>query len=383
MTHTCSQCATTRTLKSITARLPGGWKRQGEAEICSDCWRKRFILRAVTIPVASPLDMSWDEFGKALREQWKEITRASNWMVTEMYTRDDRSRDKGKLQPMPRVYLYPETRRMFPALPSQTCAALEQAVNKKYRAKRYEVVWTCGASLPTYRYPTPFPVPAQGWSVELEGNFPIVSARIGDQRVRFRLRGGHQFYRQMTAVKHIVSGDAEQGQMDLYRQGKSVMCKMVAWLPRKAGEKQAEGTLFVRTDAEALIVALNHKDERLWIYHGDQARRWAAEHRKLLQRLSDDSKAEHRPTPPFTARREQAAHKFRARMASLTHQVAAMIAGYAQRRRFAAVRYEDADRSFCDVFPWFELRAKLAEKLDASGIAFDAASAEVTATEVI
>lgn len=365
-------------------RLPSGWKRRAKAIYCSDCWREMFVLRAVTIPVVSPLDCTWEEFGKRLREQWKLVTQASNWMLTTLYSRDDRSRDTGKLKPMPggdAMYLYPETREMFPALPTQTCAALEQAIKKKYRAKRYEVIWTCSASLPTYRYPSPFPVPGQGWSVEMESGQPIVSARVGgDDRVRFRLRSGHQFFRQLAAVKQIVSGEAEQGQMDLYRQGKSVMCKMVAWLPRTVAATRADGTLLVRTDAESLIVALNTKDEKLWTYNGDQAKRWVAEHKRMLQRLSDDTKAEKRPVAPFAARREAAARKYRDRMGSITHQVSAMIAGYAQRRKFAIVQYDDTLKEFCPELPWFSLRAKLADKLNALGIAFEPVK-EVAATE--
>jgi hypothetical protein len=378
MKSLCGECRRERTLKGDTARIPAGWKRKGEALLCGDCWRTHYVLRAVSIPVASPLDMAWDEFGRALRAQWALITQASNWMLTELYTRDDRSRETGKLKPMPKVYLYPETRRLFPGLPSQTAAALEQAIAKKYRARRYEIVWLAKASLPTYRYPAPFPAPNQGWTVSLEDGHAIVSVRIGDARVRLRLRGGHQFRRQMAAVKQIVAGEAERGQLDLYRHGDAVMCKMVAWLPRGAAGARADGTLFVRTDADALLVALNQKDEKLWTYHGDQARRWSAEHRKLLQRLADDSKAEHRPVPPFSTRRENAATKYRDRMSSLTHQAAAMVVGYAQRRRFAVVSYDDALATFCEQFPWFALRAKIAEKCNAAGIEFQyvAASGE-------
>jgi hypothetical protein len=45
-----------------------------------------------------------------------------------------------------------------------------------------------------------------------------------------------------------------------------------------------------------------------------------------------------------------------------------MIAGYAQRRRFAAVEYDDSVREFCSGFPWFRLRELIREKLDALGI---------------
>lgn len=41
-------------------------------------------------------------------------------------------------------------------------------------------------------------------------------------------------------------------------------------------------------------------------------------------------------------------------------------------RHFAEVRYDDSDHSYLgDGFPWFRLRALIAEKLDARGIALN------------
>lgn len=331
--------------------------------------------------MSGPLELTWAELNTVLHEMWAATTAASNWMVSEMYTRDAR-REPGatKTPPMPRIYLYPEARGLFPALPSQSVAALEQSVSKKYRAKRRDVIWTHAASLPTYRYPTPFGIPNQGWSVVIEDQRPVVSLRVGDRRIRLRLKSGPQFARQMQAVRQIVSGEAEQGQMDIYRQGRgktaSVMVKMVAWLPR--GRNQAaEGTLVVRSTPDALLQAFNLKDEAVWTYHGDQLRRWIAEHRKHLQHLADDSKAELRPpTASFARMRRNAAERFHHRMSSASHEIASMLIGYAQRRKLAAIRYDDADQSFGEGLPWAEFRRKIAEKADAAGIAFVLASTE-------
>ena len=71
-----------------------------------------------------------------------------------------------------------------------------------------------------------------------------------------------------------------------------------------------------------------------------------------------------------------AANKYRNRMSSAAHQIAVMIAGYAQRRKFAAVRYDDSMTDFCTGFPWFRLRELVTEKLDAAGIAFEHASGQ-------
>jgi hypothetical protein len=88
---------------------------------------------------------------------WAASTQASNWILTELYARDARRTGKEeKLPPMPKIYLYPELRERFPELPSQAVASLENTVKAKYRAKRYETIWTAKSSLPVYRYPAIF-----------------------------------------------------------------------------------------------------------------------------------------------------------------------------------------------------------------------------------
>src|ERR1035438_1774997 len=164
-----------------------------DATHCPQCWRKKYILRAITMPVSSTLDCSWDELRKALRTMWAQTTAASNWMMTELYARDVRRGSEEKMPPMARVYLYPESRERFPGLLSATVASLENSVQRKYRAVRYPVVWTAAASLPTHRYPTPFPVPNRGWHATIEADQAIVSVRIGDARYRLRLKRGPQF----------------------------------------------------------------------------------------------------------------------------------------------------------------------------------------------
>jgi hypothetical protein len=207
--------------------------------------------------------------------------------------------------------------------------------------------------------------------------------RLGDRRVGLRLKGGPRFHRQLGALRTIESGTAVQGELDLYQRGDDVLCKMVAWLPRDPGPKEKVGTLFVRTTADAMIVALDRKGEKLWNYHGEQIPRWSAEHRKQLQRWADDSKAEHRPDVPFARRREEAARRYRHRVDSASHQIAAMVAGYAQRRRFAAVEYRDAEQSFCPQFPWFRLRELIREKCDEVEIEFEHAGGTPETPELL
>lgn len=366
----CSRCNATKE----TARIPSGWKRVGDEVLCESCKHKAFVLRAVTIPVASVDD--WDEFRGELKSAWALTTNACNWMMTQLYVRDVRRNGEPKMPKMEKQYLYPEARARFPQLPSQSVAALEQAVTKKYRAKRYDVVWASAASLPTFRYPTPFPVPNQGWSAWSEDGRPHVSVKL-DRRWTLRLRGGHEFRRQLASFAAIASGDAVRGQLDLYPKDSAIMCKMVAWLPRRVSAAGLSGALHVRTMPDSLLRALNAKDEKLWEYHGDHIRRWSAEHAAQLQRWADDSKFEQRPVPSFAARRTDAAVKYRDRMASAIKETAAQLVGYAERRKFAVLRYDDTDTSYVPKFQWFALRERIALLCDEAGIMFEHASGAV------
>jgi len=371
----CIVCRKERSTKLTPAgapRTPTGWKRVGEDYYCDVCWRQRYMLRAVSIPVASPLDCDWEELRKALKVVWSQSTSAANRIMTECYARDVRRKPAdAKMPPMPKVYLYPELRQEFPGLPSQSVAALEQACQSKYRAARYSVIWTASAALPTYRYPTPFPVPNQAWSVSIEEDHPVISVPLpyGDEkRTRLKLKAGHQFRRQMESVRAIVAARAVPGEAAIYQRGSALMVKMVAWLPRPAAKDRA-GTLTVKTGKNCLLIAVNAKDETIWRYNGDHLRRWVATHRRQLQRWSEDFKFEHHPVPPFAERRLASARKFRDRMDSATHEIAAQLAGYADRRKFAEVIYNDSERGYADI-PWFRLASLIKEKLDKYGITF-------------
>jgi hypothetical protein len=153
----------------------------------------------------------------------------------------------------------------------------------------------------------------------------------------------------------------------IYQRGKNLMVKLVAWLPRPAGPQGAQGVLRVRITPQNLLTAINVKDEALWHYNGRQLRRWAIQHKRWLKEWGDDAKYENRPVPSFAARRRAAVRKFRDRMDSAMHEITMQLVGYASRRRFAAIEYDDNERGEWDL-PWFKLRALLAQKCDQAGI---------------
>lgn len=364
----CSDCLT----KAKTSRLPGGWKRHKEQVFCKNCWCKRYVLRAICIPVVSPVDGSWTDLRAALKEMWSATTSASNWIMTQCHMRDTIRPPGGeaKMPAIVRPYLYPELRQHFPVLPPQSLVSLERAITAKYRAQRYEIVWTGKRSLPSYRYPQPFPVHNQSWSPSIPSESPVVMVRIGDRKWSLRLKGGPRYRRQLAAYRSMVSGEALYGEMALYEAGDHLMCKMVAWLPRHA-PRDLSGALYVHTSPESLLIARNDNGERVWSYHADQARRWTAEHRRRLQRWADDTKAEQGPVPGFQARRTQATEKYGRRLKTLCQQVAASTVGYAVRRKLKVINYDDRERSYCPDFPWAMLRDRLAELADAQGLEWD------------
>ena len=374
MTWICSLCKAEKETNGKTKHPPRGWKTHNDLTHCDKCWAGAWGLRAIAMPVVEPLSGTWADFNKALELMWRLTTQASNWMITELYARDVRRTEaEEKMPSMPRTYLYPEARQLFPALPPNSVASLEQAVTLNYRSKRHEIIWKRAAVLPTVRYPCPFPVHNQSWKVRFDsGRRPIVSVLIGKARWEFRLRGGPRYQRHLTQFGLLVAGSAKRGELSLFRNHDGeVICKIVAWLPRLTSKEALVGTLSVRSSAEALLVVVDANNQPLWTYNADHVRRWSAEHSRLILRLAQDQKAEMRPEVPFAARRQAAVTKYRNRMSSATHEITASLASFAARRKCAVVRYDDSEHRFCPQFPWLQLREKLKYKLAELGIALE------------
>jgi hypothetical protein len=219
---------------------------------------------------------------------------------------------------------------------------------------------------------------------------PVVRVRLGERWWSLRLKGGPRFKAQTEAYRQIVSGAAVRGELALYRirahDGKlaarpngdqrvkyTVMVKMVAWFPlsEKGPAHTATDSLKVVTAKDTLLVALNARDERVWRYHGDHLRRWVAEHRRMVGRLADDQKAEQRPAPAFADRRSAAAVKYRNRMSSAVREIAAQLVGYAARRGFGTLEYDDSVNDFSPEFPYAALRGQISSKCEAAGLKFE------------
>lgn len=421
---TCTGCGkahkVTPTKKGV--RIPKAWHRLLDEVLCPDCWGKRYKLRAVTFAVAGPLDGTWPDLRAAMRGAWGRSTALANWAVTELAKADRvRAATDAKLPPMPKVDLYKLWQAHWQRSEwdgsAQSANAVLHAVEAKYRRRRRDVIWTGESSLPSYRYPYAYPVHNAAWEASYRewtgtdghvSRVPAVSVPIGNTRWTLRLAGGAERFRQLRAFAKIVSGAAVQGELALYRQrtfgggngGREsngaagqqfrtrIMCKLVAWLPRDETDRAKKGALSVTTTNNSFLVALMEGDEQPWRVHADDVRGVIKAHRKRLDRMADDTKAERRKPPRqaarYRAKLAEISRRANNRIDSFVKESASWTVAYAVRRGAEALTYDDAKRGYFPSFPWAAFRDRLAAKCDEAGIVFvhvAASAAEETAEE--
>lgn len=398
--------------KATKDRLPNGWRRLADSVVCPKCWKERFVLRAVTFPVARPVDCDWPAFREKMAAAWAESTGLANWAVQQLAKGDIvRTPKMAKLPKWKRPYLYGLFNKEYVgrqawAGSTSSAQSLFRAVEKKYAADRFAVVWTRENSLPSFRYPVPFPVHNQDWWASWSDDgrkVPLVSICLPGGRVTLQLRREASLGRQLAMFKQIESGEAVACEAAIYRQTKGgshrnglaarengggrtiasdVMMKLVAWFPRKAAGELVS-TMVVRSDPAALWVA-EVSGHGPWILNADHVRRWAAEHRCKLQRTSEDTKADKRIPARQRKRiselRNVWAQKYDDRMKTFCHTAAKQLAEYAERQKVAEMIYDTEVRTYLPDFCWARLEGCLKQKLDDRGILLTTATRKEEAT---
>lgn len=417
---------------------------------CPKCWAKFFRLRTITFPVIGILNPEfatpkerWEAFREAMRQAWGQSTRLANWAVCELAKADImRHKNDEKLPAMPLISLYQLWQKHYEreewAGAAQSANALMRSVELKYRKTRLDTVWFGTAVLPRYRYPMPYPCHNAAWKAEYQSwtsedgqisKVPTVNVAIAGKRWQIRLRGGRERARQLKAFQQILAGQAVEGELSIYRRRASegahrptqtdrapgggakvsyrIMVKIAAWLPRpwveevdlsaspgtsieeklRAIERRGrQGTMELRTANNALFVAVMPEREDPWLLHADHVWRWIARHRRILDRLSDDTKAEvrspKRKKRQLLDRLEVLTHRQRCRMDTFIHTAARMVVGAADRYNILEIRYDDSNKRYFHEFPWFRLRQLIQEKALDLAIEFvhtgtDEATAEV------
>jgi hypothetical protein len=401
----CNKCGARKKTKLTAAGQPRimsqwGWKRQGEAVLCRDCWRQTKRLTAVILPIRPVDPEDWPELREVLRQTWNETTALANWAIHQLALADvqptaaDTELAKAKMP-----YLYGLAKESYPRWcwwtgQYQAANVILNQAQRRYLRDRLKVLWLRQQALATYRHGVPFPLDADAWSLERdEGGAYLFSCGLGGKKRTFVLATAKRG-RLKGVLKQIVSGQAVQVEAALYERRatlgdhravretgepirrKRLYAKLVCWLPRSQSATecvQRDLTLFVRTDRDSFWVALREGAEQPWILNADHVRGWVKEHMRRLNRMAEDMKYEKRwPAQKrlqIAQYREELVQRHRRRVDTWIHQATAALVGYAARQRVKEVVYSE-NETYVNPFPWHKLRTVLEQKLDAVGIGF-------------
>jgi hypothetical protein len=395
----CVVCATS--MPPVTGdRLARGWKRLPTGLTCPTCVTAGWSLRAHSIPIAGPVEDTWETFRPALRQAFGDVTACANWMLMACYARDVR-RELGatKLGKMPKLYLYPEARAQWPTLASQTVADLEQRVKRTYAAQRYELLWLQRRTLATLRYPQPIPLPAQMISVErTDGGAWHVSLRLADRRWTLRLRTGPEFARQIAALESVRAGVGVLGGAVLReisaRQGDHrsesapatrLLVTLVIRQPVSRQEAVEARVLRLRTTADRLWVGDLPRQPAAYVASGDALRAVVCGCDRRTDRIDEDLAVSRRwiPREREALREKRQAIASRAQQAVMTrcHTLSRQLVEWARAQRVTTIVYDDRVQSFLVRAPWHRLRGLVEEKAAAIGIAVTGASDDMIADQ--
>ena len=365
-------------------RLPRGWKHVGDQDLCKDCFRSRYAVRSVALPVFGPLEHTWEELNQATATAWRLSTDLANWMVAEMFRRDMvpvGSRElpkfimKGKDTP-DGWYGYGHAREHYPDFSGWDDAKnnlniVLRAVERKYIQTRYDVLFRHAQALLTYRYPYPYPVGAPNWTPLLVDDFPAVRLSLPDTgNWTLRLKRSADLGRQLAGFRQLLQGQAIKGEAALYRKGKHLMLKMVGWFPRQPVSERIHACV-LHTDPSAFLVA--EIDGRSpWILNEDQLCRWKMAHEAYLQRTGEDLKREKRMDRRQRQNLLQARHlreqKFDNRMNSSCQMLAAQVARFCQRQKVAYAVFDNHCQKYLPSFRWGQFEESLRNALDNVGV---------------
>lgn len=397
-------------------KLPGGWHRRGDEVVCRDCWDEEYVVRSVTIPVAGiqhftwigernsqPQKADWKDLRPDLKEQFRACTKLSNWAIRELLKLDVVRHDQEKLPRMPKVYLYPEARKICPEIPSGSVVQLLHTVERRYSASRYKVLWRCSQAPSTFRYPAPYPVRSTDWAVrevvDQDGRLEV-TLPIGRRKWTLLLAGGAGHRRSLGLLRQVALGELLAGELTLREEpaqhtdhrprgegrapggGRRVATRLVVkisvWRPRQRAKDLDEARILrVRTGADYLVAWDMEGDTEPQFLYEEQLRRWVMEHDRRLEHTRHDlrSSPKDRRKVIVDSRKDQL-RVHHARLKNHVQATAALIRNAAVRRFCGVVEYTDEVRGWVKSYPFHALRERLGHICKESGITLRFVGAE-------
>lgn len=202
--------------------MPPKWVTFKGLWYCPDCWETAFYARCISIPVATPLNMVWDDFGRLVAESWLEST-VLHRLLVQAFIKDEAAMntEMKKFPAYPKkLDAYQMARELAPNMHSGSASHIAKTVWAKYKRERYKVWWD-GENLSNFRYPQPCIMRAQdvqvGTDVDARSGtrYPTLQGNLRGTKVIMRLKSGKDYKRSLATIDRIVAGEVKLGNVML------------------------------------------------------------------------------------------------------------------------------------------------------------------------
>ena len=179
-------------------------------------------MKAARFYISKPLNATWQELGKTLRDIQYKTAKSLNFCMTEWFLherlREEWKNKNGKYPtakelPNPDKQLYAEIRKMFPEISSRMVTVIVQKARQRWQTDRKDVFYIQSKSLPSFRKTHPVIIDNQSITYSKDDNGYIFTATLlsqkgeGIKRCSLILNSKKISPSQRSLLKGIFSGE--------------------------------------------------------------------------------------------------------------------------------------------------------------------------------
>lgn len=373
--------------------LPKGWRWLGDGTpVSPEDLKRNYVLRCYTFPIVSPEDNgkgsaeSWKEFRAITRLAFQRSTEAANWAMQLLFSRESLKVPGVAGQRMPKrryEQLYQARHNSWWAGWSISASAVLRRIEQSWNTIRFRTAWTNDQAVPRVRYPYPYPVHNEAWSLsENENGALMYRANLGSGKISVRLKGGAEFRYMTVRARWLIenprmrceSAIIERSKVVSGKKEKTQYVKIVGYFPRQE-RVESSGVMIVQTAPESFLIGFNSNEDRMWVINGDRAKDWITRHAMWMQRWREDQKYEirrpKRRNRNFKQDMEARCRKNNDRIDSFIKESASQVVEHAKRRRLAEVILDDNCREFLGAgFPYYRFAEQVRHKCEERGVGY-------------
>jgi hypothetical protein len=320
------------------------------------------MIRTICIPAAECISHTKSQFYSALRKSLDLSCKIANLASSECLKQDDLAEDK-----CPKLYTYPACKDHAEGV-SFVTASVCRAVEKCYKQDRWQVRHG-KRSVRSYRS-MPWPMlnnaSVSTFWVEDQGEFLTLEVRLLDQRYTLRLAGGSNYRDQTRGLRNaLANGSICDSKVWIDRSHKCIFgiaCD-IPETPKREQEVQVQIVSGIDYLAALTAPRLNYP----FTINADDVLAWKGESERRNQRWRQARKQ----GVDKKKLREQSnafASKMVRRLQSKTHEVARHLIDKAIRMKATEIVLDFTIKSYCQMFPWYDLTAKIKYKATMAGI---------------